>query len=156
MLQRFYSCDIQCWQLSQCWKQSACSFLLANISSCSPSPAGFCFCFCPTDTKLWLKPAPSSPTSTSFHRETRQRSASGSAMQLKWFFLRQEVLCSHLQRFKSPFLMQGINLSGGQKQRISVARALYQQTNMVFLVSAWYTHSHTRRHPWKSQIRTVH
>lgn len=39
--------------------------------------------------------------------------------------------------------MQGINLSGGQKQRISVARALYQQTNMVFLVSAWYTHTHT-------------
>lgn len=32
-------------------------------------------------------------------------------------------------------LLQGIILSGGQKQRISVARALYQQTNVVFLVS---------------------
>nr|XP_046250632.1 ATP-binding cassette sub-family C member 8 isoform X1 [Scatophagus argus] len=28
---------------------------------------------------------------------------------------------------------RGINLSGGQKQRISVARALYQKTNLVFL-----------------------
>ncbi|MBV94707.1 ATP-binding cassette sub-family C member 8, partial [Eschrichtius robustus] len=28
---------------------------------------------------------------------------------------------------------QGINLSGGQRQRISVARALYQHTNVVFL-----------------------
>uniref|UniRef100_UPI00358F63B0 ATP-binding cassette sub-family C member 8-like isoform X2 n=1 Tax=Myxine glutinosa TaxID=7769 RepID=UPI00358F63B0 len=28
---------------------------------------------------------------------------------------------------------RGINLSGGQRQRIGVARALYQQTNMVFL-----------------------
>ena len=32
-------------------------------------------------------------------------------------------------------LLQGVILSGGQKQRISVARALYQQTNVVFLVS---------------------
>lgn len=32
-------------------------------------------------------------------------------------------------------LSQGIILSGGQRQRISVARALYQQTNVVFLVS---------------------
>lgn len=31
--------------------------------------------------------------------------------------------------------LQGIILSGGQKQRISVARALYQQTNVVFLVT---------------------
>lgn len=34
-----------------------------------------------------------------------------------------------------PAYLQGINLSGGQRQRISVARALYQQTNVVFLVS---------------------
>lgn len=33
-------------------------------------------------------------------------------------------------------LSQGIILSGGQRQRISVARALYQQTKVVFLVSA--------------------
>lgn len=33
------------------------------------------------------------------------------------------------------FLCQGINLSGGQRQRICVARALYQNTNIVFLVS---------------------
>lgn len=32
--------------------------------------------------------------------------------------------------------IQGINLSGGQRQRICVARALYQNTNIVFLVSA--------------------
>lgn len=31
---------------------------------------------------------------------------------------------------------QGINLSGGQRQRICVARALYQNTNIVFLVSS--------------------
>ncbi|XP_077177739.1 ATP-binding cassette sub-family C member 8 isoform X4 [Paroedura picta] len=31
---------------------------------------------------------------------------------------------------------RGINLSGGQRQRISVARALYQQTNVVFLIIA--------------------
>lgn len=30
---------------------------------------------------------------------------------------------------------QGINLSGGQRQRICVGRALYQNTNIVFLVS---------------------
>lgn len=30
--------------------------------------------------------------------------------------------------------LQGINLSGGQRQRICVARALYQNTNIVFLV----------------------
>ena len=35
-----------------------------------------------------------------------------------------------------PLWRQGINLSGGQRQRISVARALYQHTNVVFLVSA--------------------
>lgn len=33
------------------------------------------------------------------------------------------------------FVIQGINLSGGQRQRICVARALYQNTNIVFLVS---------------------
>lgn len=33
-----------------------------------------------------------------------------------------------------PHMMQGINLSGGQRQRICVARALYQNTNIVFLV----------------------
>lgn len=33
------------------------------------------------------------------------------------------------------FSCQGIILSGGQRQRISVARALYQTTNVVFLVS---------------------
>lgn len=43
------------------------------------------------------------------------------------------------------FLTQGIILSGGQKQRISVARALYQQTNLVFLVGL-YTHPHTHTH----------
>lgn len=32
-------------------------------------------------------------------------------------------------------ISQGIVLSGGQRQRISVARALYQQTKVVFLVS---------------------
>lgn len=32
------------------------------------------------------------------------------------------------------FLFKGINLSGGQRQRICVARALYQNTNIVFLV----------------------
>lgn len=32
-------------------------------------------------------------------------------------------------------LSQGIILSGGQRQRISVARALYQQSKVVFLVS---------------------
>lgn len=31
-------------------------------------------------------------------------------------------------------MIQGINLSGGQRQRICVARALYQNTNIVFLV----------------------
>lgn len=31
-------------------------------------------------------------------------------------------------------ILQGINLSGGQRQRICVARALYQNTNIVFLV----------------------
>uniref|UniRef100_A0A8C4RRC8 ATP-binding cassette, sub-family C (CFTR/MRP), member 8b n=1 Tax=Erpetoichthys calabaricus TaxID=27687 RepID=A0A8C4RRC8_ERPCA len=35
--------------------------------------------------------------------------------------------------FLTLFLSQGVNLSGGQRQRISVARALYQQTNVVFL-----------------------
>lgn len=39
--------------------------------------------------------------------------------------------------FSSYLLVQGIILSGGQKQRISVARALYQQTNVVFLVSLY-------------------
>lgn len=35
------------------------------------------------------------------------------------------------------FLFKGINLSGGQRQRICVARALYQNTNIVFLVRIW-------------------
>lgn len=37
---------------------------------------------------------------------------------------------------KLMFLFQGINLSGGQRQRICVARALYQNTSIVFLVSS--------------------
>lgn len=36
----------------------------------------------------------------------------------------------------SSSVIQGINLSGGQRQRICVARALYQNTNIVFLVSS--------------------
>lgn len=39
-------------------------------------------------------------------------------------------------------LSQGIILSGGQRQRISVARALYQQTKVVFLVSAAHLQYH--------------
>lgn len=39
------------------------------------------------------------------------------------------------------FLLQGIILSGGQKQRIGVARAMYQQTNVIFLVSLFLTES---------------
>jgi len=37
--------------------------------------------------------------------------------------------------FSVVSLCQGINLSGGQRQRICVGRALYQNTNIVFLVS---------------------
>lgn len=162
-----------------------------------------CFClpadFCPhlysasADTKLSSRPAPFSLTSTSFHKETRQRSVSGSvpprvfctyyispqvifydncAARL-WFFrlheagltsfsqstvLLQFLFCALLvmeinnylfSKFiftftkslwvtiSSYLLVQGIILSGGQKQRISVARALYQQTNVVFLVSLY-------------------
>lgn len=40
-----------------------------------------------------------------------------------------------LYHFLCVVVIQGINLSGGQRQRICVARALYQNTNIVFLVS---------------------
>lgn len=43
-------------------------------------------------------------------------------------------------------LSQGIILSGGQRQRISVARAFYQQTKVVFLVSAAHLQSTTILH----------
>lgn len=39
-------------------------------------------------------------------------------------------------------VFQGINLSGGQRQRICVARALYQNTNIVFLVSYCFPEMH--------------
>lgn len=42
------------------------------------------------------------------------------------------LACNFLLHVLKSF--QGIILSGGQRQRISVARALYQTTNVVFLV----------------------
>lgn len=58
--------------------------------------------------------------------------------------VRPTVLCSPVGLMCSSWMcnslccvvIQGINLSGGQRQRICVARALYQNTNIVFLVSA--------------------
>lgn len=52
-----------------------------------------------------------------------------------------EIFICHFCSFASAVfphnhcVIQGINLSGGQRQRICVARALYQNTNIVFLVS---------------------
>lgn len=52
-----------------------------------------------------------------------------------------DCVCEYISLYTCVFvqvslsLSQGIILSGGQRQRISVARALYQQTNVVFLVS---------------------
>lgn len=43
--------------------------------------------------------------------------------------------CSMFSLSLTFSILQGIILSGGQRQRISVARALYQSTNVVFLVS---------------------
>lgn len=84
-------------------------------------------------TRLWLTPAHCSLTSTFCPSGTKQRSESGYALmfpvRLTRFFWMLNFLCCGV-------VMQGINLSGGQRQRICVARALYQNTNIVFLVSA--------------------
>uniref|UniRef100_A0A8C4XTI2 ATP binding cassette subfamily C member 8 n=1 Tax=Falco tinnunculus TaxID=100819 RepID=A0A8C4XTI2_FALTI len=104
---------------------------------------------------FWSSPEKESPVDTEF----RKRGSVAYASQKPWLL---NATVEENITFESPFNKQrykavidacslqpdidilphgdqtqigerGINLSGGQRQRISVARALYQQTNVVFL-----------------------
>jgi len=52
-------------------------------------------------------------------------------------------------------ILQGINLSGGQRQRICVARALYQNTNIVFLVGTNFSNTDNLPPPSTSDLPHV-
>ncbi len=97
-------------------------------------------CGLSSDIRRWLRFVSCSRISTRCRRETRRWSERG---YVTWVIIitaqlsRAHVLrvCERLSH-RCVSVLQGIILSGGQRQRISVARALYQQTNVVFLVSS--------------------